>query len=135
RSIPAELPPAGGSEPGAPGAGAGAPHPIYYSKVVLDLEDDPPRIDFIRQAGAQAPPGDMRALRQAIEDVARVVRIVFQDDRPRLRQFFEQLHITAWSGLVGERSSVDVGLDNLGDVKNSIADAFPVVRGRMWRAN
>jgi hypothetical protein len=114
---------------------ASAPHPIYYSDVQLDLKDDPPRIDFVRAHGADVPPADMRALRQSIEDVARMVRIVFQNDRAQLQQFFTQLHITAWSGLVGDQSSVDIGMDNLGDVKASIADAFPAVRGRMWTAN
>ena len=118
-----------------PPVSAVPPHPIYYSNVVLDLKDDPPRIDFQRAPGADVPPNDMRALRQSIEDVARVVRIVFQDDRARLEQFFGQLHITAWSGLVGAQSSVDIGLDNLGDVKSSIADAFPIIRGRLWTSN
>jgi H+/Cl- antiporter ClcA len=42
------------------------------------------------------------------------------------------LHLTADSGLRGPNSDLDIGLDNLQDVKNDIADEFPAVRGKIW---
>jgi hypothetical protein len=110
----------------------GGAHPEYYSQIRFDHEANPPRIDFIRGSGAEGPPPEFRALRRQIEDVARVVRILFEHDRRRRTEFFGQLHVTADSGLRGRNSSVEIGSDNLLDVKNNIADAFPAVRGRIW---
>jgi hypothetical protein len=110
----------------------GAVRPAYYSEIKLELDADPPRLDFVRAPASPPPPADVRVLRRQIEDVSRLVRILFQGDRRRLEEFFRQLQITADSGLRGENSSVEVGLDNLQDVKNSIADAFPAVRGKIW---
>jgi len=109
-----------------------AAHPAYYSEIKLELGANPPRMDFVRAPTSPPPPADVRALRRQIEDVSRLVRILFADDRPRLEEFFKQLQLTAEAGLRGTNSSVEAGLDNLQDVKNSIADAFPAVRGRIW---
>jgi hypothetical protein len=107
-----------------------ATHPAYYSDI-LYVEIDK-RLDFKRAAGPQAPPIAYRQLRRQIEDVARLVRILFQDDKARLNKFFAMLHITADSGLRGPNSSLEIGADNLQDVKDSIADEFPAVRGKIW---
>jgi hypothetical protein len=108
---------------------AGA-HPAYYSEVVFVEEDN--RLDFTRAAGSQVPPTAYRELRRQIDDVARLVRVLFQDDKTRLAKFFEELHLTADSGLRGANSSLEIGADNLQDVKNHIADEFPAVRGKIW---
>jgi hypothetical protein len=109
-----------------------AAHPPYYSEIKLELDANPPRLEFVRAPTSPPPPADVRALRRQIEDVGRLVRILFADDRRRLEEFFKQLQLTADSGLRGTNSSVEAGLDNLQDVKNSIADAFPAVRGKIW---
>ncbi|MFB9267379.1 hypothetical protein ACFFWD_30245 [Bradyrhizobium erythrophlei] len=119
---------------GDPSVDVPASHPVYYEKVDI-VDDDPPRLDFIKPLTAQPPPLAVRALRRQIEDVCRLVRILFQDDKTRLDKFFRQLHLTADSGLRGQTSSVEIGLDNLQDVKDSIADAYTVVRGKLWWSN
>jgi hypothetical protein len=45
------------------------------------------------------------------------------------------LYWAAWSGLCGANSNLDVGADNLQDVKDYIADQFPMVREKIWRSN
>ena len=108
--------------------------PIYFDKVDLNPVDDPVRIDFTRATGSDAPPPEMRAVRRQIEEVARLVRVLFRNDKPRRVDFFSQLHITA-ACLAGPAWSLEVAADNLQDVKDSIADAFPALRGSVWRAN
>ncbi len=126
--------PGDGVDDGDPSVDVPASHPVYYEKVEI-VDDDPPRLDFIRPLTAQPPPLAVRALRRQIEDVSRLVRILFQDDKTRLDKFFRQLHVTADSGLRGPTSSVEIGLDNLQDVKDSIADAYTIVRGKLWWSN
>jgi len=108
-------------------------HPEYYSQIKLVTEASH-RIDFVRWRGPPPPP-EYRAFRKQIEDVARVVRILFEGDEARLRDFFRQLHVTADSGLRGRHCSLEIGADNLQDVKDSIADAFPVIREKIWWSN
>jgi H+/Cl- antiporter ClcA len=43
--------------------------------------------------------------------------------------------VTADSGLRGTNCSPEIGLENLQDVKDSIADEFPSVRGTIWLWN
>jgi hypothetical protein len=119
-------------DPPPPGTVEPATHPEYYSDI--DLVDDE-RIDFRRASGSPPPPAAYRDLRRQIEDVARLVRTLFQDDKVRLRKFLLQLHLTADSGLRGTNSNLDIGLDNLQDVKNNITDEFPAVRGKIWWSN
>jgi len=108
----------------------GGTHPEYYSEIIFVEGED--RLDFKRAAGPQAPPIAYRQFRKQIEDVGRLVRILFKDDAARRAKFFEMLHVTADSGLRGRDCSLDVGADNLQDVKDSIADEFPAVRGKIW---
>jgi hypothetical protein len=116
-------------EAGETGVADGSRHPEYYSKIVVDRQKY--RLDFVRAKGPP-PPVAYRELRKQIEDVARLVRTLFQGDKARLDDFFEQLHVTADSGLRGPDSSLEIGTENLLDVKNSIADEFPAVRGKIW---
>jgi hypothetical protein len=113
---------------------AGLANVIYYSDVKW-MEQEPPHLDFIRSKGAVTPPTGMRALRRQIEDVARLVRILFQDDAERRTKLFSLLHATAYSGLCGPNASIEIGLDNLQDVKNTIEDFYPAVRGKLWTWN
>jgi hypothetical protein len=71
-------------------------------------------------------------MRRQIEDTARLVRTLFQDDPALRKKFIDQLKEAAESGLVGQNSSVEIGLENLQDVRESIADAYVVVRGKLW---
>ncbi|MDA9400628.1 hypothetical protein XH79_18010 [Bradyrhizobium sp. CCBAU 45389] len=74
-------------------------------------------------------------MRRQVEDVSRLVRILFQDDEARRKQFIGQLKEAAESGLVGPNSNVEIGLENLQDVKDGIADAYTAIRSKLWRAN
>jgi hypothetical protein len=121
-----QLPPEEADETDPANASA---HPVYYSKIVLDSAEN--RLDFVRTADPP-PPVAYRELRKQIEDVARLVRTLFQNDQTRSDKFLRQLHLTADSGLRGANSDLDVGADNLLDVKNNIADEFPAVRGKIW---
>lgn len=104
-------------------------HPPYYTKVeVIDQS----RLDLTRHAGSKAPPPSYRSLRHQIEDVERLVRILFQDDAPRRVRLLGELKTAAESGLVGRNANIEVGIDNLQEVKDRITDEFPVVRGKIW---
>jgi len=111
-----------------------ASHPVYYEAVSV-ADDDPSRLKFRRPPTAEAPPPAVRAMRRQVEDVSRLVRILFQDDEARRKQFVGQLKEAAESGLVGPNSNVEIGLENLQDVKDGIADAYTAIRSKLWRAN
>jgi hypothetical protein len=117
------------------GQGGAGTHPEYYSTVIVQTVDDPRRIDVVRSVGSQPPPQDYRDLLKQIQDVARLVVMLFPADLENRRDLFGQLHATADSGLRGTESSIEIGLDNLNEVKGSVADAFPVIREVLWRKN
>jgi hypothetical protein len=75
----------------------------------------------------------MADLRAKIEDVERVVRILFADEPKTRKQIFEMLYMTAWSGTRGVNYDVSIGRENLEEVRNRVADMFPVVREKLWR--
>jgi hypothetical protein len=84
---PLDEPPDGPDAPVPPVVGHSpdtGSHPSYYSGVAF--VDN--RLDFKREAGPQAPPPAYREFRRQVEDVARLVRILFQDDKARLNKFF-----------------------------------------------
>jgi len=111
-----------------------ASHPVYYEAVSV-ADDDPSRLKFKRPPTAEPPPPAVRAMRRQVEDVSRLVRILFQDDKARREQFIRQLKEAAESGLVGPNSNVEIGLENLQDVKDGIADAYTAIRNKLWWAN
>jgi hypothetical protein len=105
-------------------------HPVYYSKI--EVVGNPPEIRYERVASGLPPPPEYRNLRRQIEDVARLVRILFQDDAERLKKFMDTLRLTADSGLCGVNCDPSIGADNLEDAKLDIAEAFPAVRSKIW---
>jgi hypothetical protein len=124
--------PAGSPAPAA-GVQASALHPEYYS--VVTVSDDGLRLDYLRAPKSGMAPLSYDTLRQQIEEVSRLVRMLFQDDHRRLKKFIDQLHITADSGLCGEDCNTEIGTANLQEVKNRIADEFPTLRGKIWWSN
>jgi hypothetical protein len=118
-------------EPPAQQEDASGVHSVFYETVSV-ADDDPSRLKFKRPPTAEAPPPAVRAMRRQIEDTARLVRTLFQDDPALRKKFIDQLKEAAESGLVGQNSSVEIGLENLQDVRESIADAYVVVRGKLW---
>jgi hypothetical protein len=110
-----------------------ASHPEYYSAIMVS--DDGLRLDYLRAPKSGVPPLAYNTLRQQIEEVSRLVRILFQDDHRRLERFIGQLHVTADSGLRGPDCNTEIGAANLQEVKNHIADEFPAVRGKIWWSN
>lgn len=110
-----------------------AAQPIYYQKIEI-VEEKFPRLKFERLVTAQPPPPSVLAFRRQIEDVCRLVRILFQDNKDRLI-FFKRLQTAAAAGLSDQNASIEVGLNDLQDVKNSIEDAYTDIRGKLWWSN
>src|SRR5262249_34450064 len=88
----------------------GDAQPIYYTNIKMSSASAL-RLDYIRSSGNNPPPPEYRAFRKQVDDVARLVRVVFQDEKDQQQELFDQLHATAWSGLCGANSNLDVGAD------------------------
>ena len=125
-----ELPPAA-KTPVEEKPSEGGNHPVYYSEIELE-NGDQPRLDFKLARPPQPVPAKFSELRKEIEDVERLVRVLFQDDRKRLEKFFLQLHMTADTGLRGPDCSAERGAEDLQEAKDNITDEFPAVRERLW---
>src|SRR5262249_52342155 len=85
----------------------------YFDSVAISGDELIPRIDFHRSRNNHPPPPALRDFRRQISEVARLIRLVFQNDRELRDRFFKQLHLVADSGAVGSNYSVETGLDNL----------------------
>jgi hypothetical protein len=109
------------------------PGSVYYTKVELNDPENPTRLDMIRAPGSGSPPEALRLLTHEIQEVARTIVTVFADDHELRKSLFNELHVTADTGLRGPNYNVEAGLDNLAEVKNRIADQFPSVRTRFWK--
>jgi len=110
---------------------AAATQAAYYQKIEF-VNDSFPRLKFIRLVTAQPPPPAVFAFRRQIEDVCRLVRILFPSDKVRIPLFFTRLQAAADAGLSDPNASIEVGLDNLQDIKDSIADAYTDIRAKLW---
>ena len=122
------------TENGSTAGNLNLPHPEYYSKIELKW-DEPTRLDFVLAEPQQAIPPEFSAMIAKIEEVERLVRVLFQDDESRQKAFFIQLHQVADTGLRGKNCNPQRGLEDLQELKDSIADTFPAVREKIWRLN
>ena len=104
----------------------------YYSEVKLEMHCGVPKLVYEREPGLPQLPEDMKKFRREIEDLERLVRMLFENDPQRLEDRFNQLQRVATDGLCGSDCNVQMGLDNITFVKQEIADEFPAVREKMW---
>jgi hypothetical protein len=122
---------------GARGGGCGFPRDEsdntydtngYFVDVHLDYKRrDAARFDFTRSIDAPPIPAAMTKLIKDIQATARLIVIQFQSDDELSYELLIQLHATACS-LVGKNGNVDVGIQNLDEVRENIASQFTVVR-------
>lgn len=100
----------------------------YFSKIELYPPDRPRRIDLTSVPGAPSVPPVMLKLAEDIQSTIRLVDILFEHNSERRGYFQQALHQTADTGLRGPNASVDNGLQNLKEIRNSIASDFVVIR-------
>ena len=110
------------------------PKTKYFETCVV-VNEDPPRLDFQRAPNAPAPTKELNDLRRQIEDVVRLVRVLFENDPSRRRHFLDELAKGAAVGLCGDNWNTELGLDNLQSTKNEIADVYPSLRAVIWQWN
>jgi hypothetical protein len=78
---------------------------------------------------------DLLAFWSEIQNVARIIRVLFADDVKRRKRFFEELQLISETAFNGSASySDDIGTANIREVKYSIASEFPVVRDKLWKS-
>lgn len=107
----------------------------YYSEAYVVKEDGAYRLDYERADNSPPPPATIRSLQTQIEDVERLVNVLFSNDEKRKKRFFHELLLAAKSGFIDIDYNVEIGLQNLQDIKNHIADAYPQIRQPIWVAN
>jgi hypothetical protein len=114
-------------QPGAPPAKVS-----YFHAVELDNAEAPTRIILTREPNSPPPPAALRAFLGDLHKVEHIVRTVYSQQADIRRQFFNDLHVTADTGLRGPDYSLEQGMDNLKSVQDEIAEAFPAVRDYYW---
>jgi len=95
----------------------------YYDRIELVPEGDWRDIDFVRAKDSPEEPEEMRDLRIAIQDAARVVVSFFKFDREKRDEFLTMLHQTADTGLRGPNFSIASGRSDLASVKQRLVDS------------
>ena len=75
----------------------------------------------------------MLALRQECVKTARVVALLYEDEREVRKDLFFKLHEAADRGLRGPHANVEDGRDNLNEVREAIADSAIGIRDQRLR--
>jgi len=122
------------TKPSHQGSDTKAPTPpsekmSYYDEIAISPSPDDPRyLVYIASKGAAPPPDDLISLRNGFSQVARIVRILFNDDLPTRRHLFDNLHRAADRALRGPEYSIVDGASNLADVREMVTDLALKIR-------
>jgi hypothetical protein len=105
--------------------------PTFYKEIGLaPLNDNPRRLVFIAALNAPKPPDELLSLRQDYERTARVVSVLFEDERETRKEIFLLIHQAADRGMRGSAFSIEDGRANLVEVRETILDYAYNVRNK-----
>jgi hypothetical protein len=108
--------------------------PTFYTDIGFSPSvEDPRSLVFIRAPGAPKLPDAMLTLRQEFVRTARVVSVLFEEEKEIRRDLFNQLHVAADCGFRGPSASIEDGRDNLAEVRENIADRAIRIRDQRLR--
>jgi hypothetical protein len=131
-SLPLKDEAAAGQMPSAEQPGASGEHPVYYESVTYVDDANTPRLDYHRGPGWPIPE-PFRKRREEFEEVEGLLRVLFEDDRPKLVQFLTELSQVATCDLCGEYCDPQSG--NLKILKEHVTYAYPGIREKLWKWN
>ena len=104
-------------------------------EVQLVTSKNPHRLDLVLAEGSTGLTPEMAQLWEDIGSTGRVVNRLFSPGRELHKDYFNQLYITADTGLRCENHDVGGGRANLGQVQAEIAEAFTAIRNKYWNAH
>ena len=108
--------------------------PSYYDEITLSPSvDNPRRLVFVATPGSPKLPEELLLLRQEYEQTARVVSVLFEDEKDARKELFLVLHVAADRGFRGGNFNIEDGRLNLLSTREIIVDAAHKARDRLLR--
>ncbi|HLH98758.1 MAG TPA: hypothetical protein VKW08_26915 [Xanthobacteraceae bacterium] len=105
---------------------------VFYREIKLAPSvEDPRRLVFVSAGTGATAPDEVLLLRQDYERTARVVAVLFDDEKDTRKELFLLLHEAADRGLRGSAFSIEDGRANLVEVRETILDYAHKVRNRL----
>src|SRR5262249_54996131 len=110
------------------------PRTVFFQEIQLaPSAEDPKRLVFVAAQGAPPLPDELMLLRQAYQRTARVVSVLFENERNIRKEMFDSLHECADRGFRGPEFSIEDGRANLAEMRETIVDFAHKVRDQRLR--